>query len=84
MTSALEPYMPRDTLLQIAWVDGLRWALGEPGIVAAFREKTGNRWQPAKTPLDRMVDAATGADLEFVKAFAAWFNEHIWGQESEV
>lgn len=48
-------------------------------VVAAFRAETGNRWEPGKTGIDKMIDQATGADHQFIKAFIAWFNVAVWG-----
>jgi hypothetical protein len=46
--------MPSDALMQIAWVDALRFAIADDKMVAAFREETGDNWKPGRTPLDRM------------------------------
>jgi hypothetical protein len=70
--------MPTDPLMQIAWAGALHHALGDEKIVAAFREATGNRWQPGRG-IDAMIDKATGADRAFLVAFVDWFNANIWG-----
>lgn len=67
-------------LMAPAWYGSLRFALGRDDIMAAFREATGNQWKPARTPLDSMIDDATGASLAFIRAFAKWHNENIWGE----
>ena len=33
----------------------------------------------ARTPLDQMIDDATGANAAIVSKFVSWFNENIWG-----
>ena len=71
---------PTDKLAHIAWQDGLLWAIDDPETLQAFREQTGNNWQPGRTPLDKMIDEATGTDREFMLAFARWFNKAIWGE----
>lgn len=73
--------MPSDTppIMFQAWLDCLRWAIGEPEIVAKFRAETGTTWTPGKTPLDRMIDDAGGAERGFVEAFVKWFNVNVWG-----
>ena len=48
--------------------------------MAGFRAETGKTWEPGKTPIERMIDKATGSDFEFLKAFAEWHNENIWGE----
>lgn len=75
----LEPHMPSEKYLWDAWFGCLHWCLGEPGMVQAFRDETGNNWYPGTAPLDRMIDKATGADREFLLQFAAWVNERVWG-----
>ena len=76
----LEPYLPIQAYLHPAWFGCLHWALGNAEMVAAFREDTGHAWTPGRTPLDRMVDEATGADKAFLEAFAAWMNANVWGE----
>lgn len=76
----LEPYLPAQAYLHPAWLSCLSWAMTEPEILAAFRQDTGHAWAPGRTPLDRMVDEATGADKAFLEAFAAWMNVHVWGE----
>lgn len=78
-TLVLEPYMPPDPLMAGPWVACLRWALSEDKAMEAFRADTGINWRPARTPIDQMTDDATGAEAEFFRAFAAWFNENVWG-----
>lgn len=76
----LRDLAPTDPLMHGAWVGGLHHALGNPEILAAFRAETGNRWTPGRTPIETMIDEATGADRAFIMAFARWFNEHAWGE----
>lgn len=56
--------MPADTpdYMAPAWASCMQWAIGEPDILAAYRAETGDRWEPGKTGLDRMIDKACGAD----------------------
>lgn len=76
----LDDLMPRNPLMAIAWADGLRWAIGDPQIVANYRADTGDNWQPGTTPIDRMIDDSSGAGLAFARSFAKWFNANIWGE----
>jgi hypothetical protein len=62
-----------------AWLGCIHWALGDAGSVAAFRQETGNNWRPGNTPIERMIDTASGVDREFLFAFIRWANENIWG-----
>lgn len=67
----LDALRPTDTpaFMQGAWLGCIRFALTKPGILEAFRRDTGNRWTPARSGLDQMIDEATGADLQFFEAF---------------
>lgn len=73
--------MPADTpdYMIEAWLGCIHWAISEPDILAAFRADTGNNWSPGLTPIDRMIDEATGADNHFIEAFIRWVNENLWG-----
>jgi hypothetical protein len=62
-----------------AWVGCIHLALGQPEVLAAFRRETGNKWEPGRAPLDRMIDDATDANWQFIKAFVKWANVHVWG-----
>ena len=53
-------YLPDDPILAQAWVDCLRWSIGEPESLAEFRADTGCDFTPRLTPIDRMTDEATG------------------------
>lgn len=79
---SLEPHLPDDPLMQQAWVDCLRWAIHDPGILASFLAHTGMTLAPLHSLLDRMVDQATGADQAIVEAFLRWFNAYIWAQDT--
>lgn len=71
--------MPSCPLMRDAWIGCVRWAIGEPTVLARFREETGNMWEPARDGLGAMIDTATGADVGFMSAFIDWHNANIWG-----
>ena len=48
-------------------------------ILEQYRIDTGDLWKPAKTPIDEMIDHATGREEAFVRAFVIWANVNIWG-----
>lgn len=81
----LDKYMPQgdEEFLRGAWIACLQWAIGEPKVIEAFRAETGHQWTPAKCPIDKMVDDATGATEAFIVAFVEWFNVNIWGDLDE-
>lgn len=76
----LDPFLPQPDYLIPAWFSCLRYMLGRADVVAAFRADTGNQYYPDRTGIGRMIDQATGAGADFVRAFATWFNVNIWGQ----
>lgn len=82
----MEPIRPPDSTPEYmydAWYSCVHWALGEPEIMAAFRQDTGIMWEPGKTGIEKMIDRATGADRKFVVSFVAWVNENIWGDPND-
>ncbi len=81
--SPLSPHIPADPFVAMMWMSCLRWTLTQQSALDAFREATGNAWTPAKTPIDRMIDDATGAAAAWLAEYAAWFNENVWGNEDE-
>lgn len=76
----LAPYVPRDMLMAGPWFAHLQFCLGREDIMQAFRAETGCQWQPGRTPLERMIDDATGAHREMLVQFAAWVNANLWGE----
>jgi len=70
-----------DLSMTPAWVDCLRWSIGEPEILAEFRVDTGCDFTPRLTSIDWMIDEATGRERAFIKQYVAWFNENVWGEE---
>lgn len=73
---------PTEPLMAWPWYGLLRFCLGEPALGAQFRADTGETWEPGRTPLDQMIDTATGAEVAFFQAFARWMNETQWGEEA--
>ena len=63
-----------------AWVNYLRWLVTEPEMLAAFRADTGCDFTPGLTPIDLMINEATGRQRASVEQYVAWFNENIWGE----
>lgn len=78
-SNALKPFMPKEEYMWPAWVGCLHWALGEEGIMEAFRRDTGNHWKPATSAIGIMIDEGCGAPEKFIVEFAKWMNENIWG-----
>jgi|SRR5882762_5112823 len=75
-------YLPANPIMAQAWGDCLRWSVTEPEILAAFRADTGSTFTHGGTPIDRMIDQATGKDREFVEQYVSWFNENVWARNN--
>lgn len=73
--------MPTDApdYMAAAWLGCVSWAASNTDILQAFRDETGNRWVPPRSGLEAMIDAATGADWQFIKSFIEWVNVNVWG-----
>jgi hypothetical protein len=59
-----------DHYMYPAYLGFLSFALGNVDILAQYRAETGDKWQPGKTSLERMIDEATGAELRFLQSFS--------------
>ena len=66
------------SVLDVAWVGFVSFMLREPDQVKRYRYETGDKWTPGTTAIDRMVDEATGRDIQFIKDFVAWVNPMFW------
>ena len=80
--SELDDLRPSDTpaYMHEAWIGCIIFAVQTPEIVAEFRQDTGLQWRPATSPIDRMIDEATGREKEFVVEFVKWVNVNLWGE----
>lgn len=78
---SIRALLPDDTpeYMMPAWISCMSWALTNDEIMAAFREDSGNQWQPGRSSLDKMIDDATGAGKKFITEFVRWANIHVWG-----
>ena len=78
----IEPPADTPEFMGGAWAACLRWAITTPEIRAQFESETGHSpWPSAKTPLELMIDEATGTNYEYFKSFAAWHDKNIWGND---
>jgi len=71
---------PTNDLMLAAWIGCVHYALGEPAIVAQYRLATGSNWLPPSSPIERMIDEATGAEGAFLVEFIKFVNKEIWGK----
>lgn len=70
-----------------AYLGLLYFLAGKKEAQDAFKEATGKDILQAVgfgvSPIDRMIDKATGHDQEVVAAFADWVTEFHWGQDGD-
>lgn len=73
--------MPADTpeYMVGAWVGCLQWAAGVPELVERFHTETGVPRQ-GRTPLERLVDGASGFNRNIAEQFVRWANVNVWGE----
>jgi hypothetical protein len=67
-----------------AYVGFLSFALGNGDILAQYRAETGDNWTPAKTPIEQMVDEATGAELRFLQSFSDFCERAHFGTPADI
>ena len=69
-------------LLDLAWRDFIIWAFDNPQIRQHFEESSG---MPAlaetNSPLNFMIDRASGLREDYFYKFSIWATEAIWGME---
>jgi len=72
-------------LMAGAFVGCVRFALGEPELRQQFKDETGQDITALVTgsPIDRMIDEATGHDRAVFAAFADWVSVNLWGDGTE-
>ncbi|WP_454915007.1 hypothetical protein [Xanthobacter sediminis] len=70
----------RDAFMAIAWRDFIKWASTEKDLVAQFNSETGRRFMVhPRSPLEALVDAATGRASDDAEAFIEWVTVNWWG-----
>ena len=65
------------------WSDGVLWAIGQPDLLATFRESSGIDLAAHRSRMESLVDDATGKRREDLEAFVDWFTEEIWGADMD-
>jgi hypothetical protein len=60
------------------------WALGDAKTLGAYRKATGDNWTPPKTPAEKMIDQATGADTAFLQRFSDWVEQNLFGRPEDL
>ena len=78
----LDHLMPTDDRMKLFWVSHLRYCLGNKNIRIEFEAETGiTLWNAPQTPIEAMIDQATGNDgYDSLETFARWVNKNLWGE----
>ncbi len=65
------------------WAACVKWALSEKDARDRFAEETGFNISSLvnRSPMDRMIDQATGYEAEVLAAFCDWVTTEFWGTE---
>lgn len=61
------------------------YTIGQPQIIQQFKEATGNDLTALvkASPLESMIDTATGRDTEMLSEFLEWLKVHYWGTDKQ-
>jgi hypothetical protein len=73
--------MNRQGLMDIAWRDFVVWAFGQKEIISVFNKKTRNQLLCKKSPIDFMIDEATGKTESDIEQFVFWVTKELWGMK---
>lgn len=76
--------IPPDPLMAAAWYSAVQAAVQHQPFIDAFKAETGLSWSAARSPIEQIIDEATGADIARTVAFVRWFNKNVWGDINEV
>lgn len=68
-----------DPIMAGAWAACLNYTISRTDALKRFEEETGNVFRPATNGIEKMIDDATGYEVEFLGKFIDWFNLNIWG-----
>lgn len=66
-----------------AFIGCVIWAAQEPEIVKRFQSDTGTNLGAffSRSPIEKMVDKATGFQRDIFIKWCDWVTVHIWGEE---
>lgn len=71
--------MDRRGFMDIAWRDFINFAAREPDIIAQFNAETGRHYGAPATPIEAMIDDASGRLEDDTNEFVLWVTERHWG-----
>lgn len=71
-----------ETILGVAWVGLCEYLISQPEARAAFKADTGKNLDSLvnRSPLDAMIDNATGYQSEIMAAWCDWVTVNHWGR----
>jgi hypothetical protein len=68
-----------DINMEIAWRDFINWASRNKEVVTQFNKETKRQFLIPTSPINLLVDKATGKDLDDVQEFVFWVTKNLWG-----
>lgn len=71
-----------EAVCQRMWPDFLLWAIGNKEIREEFTTATGLVISPARSPIEAMIDKATGYGADVAAWFIEWVTVEIYGIEA--
>lgn len=73
---------PDNPVMAVAFVGFIRWAMCEPEVLDHFNHATGIMpwWTQSMSPLDVLIDQASGYEADVVNKFVDWLVENYWGE----
>lgn len=74
-------YGQGDPLMEATFASFVQWAWRDEKTREAFENETGMRI--ARSPIDAMIDEATGYQGEVMEAFARWVIVNVWGKAED-
>ena len=73
---------PDNPVMALCFAGFLRWSFEHADTLDAFRNATGIDpfWTEKRSPIDAMIDGATGRETQQIDAFVDWLIENVWGE----
>lgn len=74
---------PDNPVMAIMWAGAIQHAVGDAEAIAAYEAARGRRFRISvrRSPIDRMIDEATGYEEAALADFVDWFNAEVWGED---
>jgi hypothetical protein len=76
----IDALMPRSEWARPGWGGCLVWAIGSKEIRDRYEAETGDHYKLSSSPIEQMIDEATGVQGEWLVNFITWMNRNIWGE----